>query len=85
MNSAAKVAVSVPTVLLVMGSVAGATAQVTQADREAVRRAMLLFGGSLVLAALLSQDVAVAVATGITVGAAFYGLQYAFGGGNRGA
>lgn len=63
-----------------MASVAGATAQVTSADREAVKRAMVLFGGSLVLAALLSQDVAVAIATGLTVGAAFYGLNYAFSG-----
>jgi hypothetical protein len=63
-----------------MSSVAGATAQVTQANPTAVRRAMLLFGGSLVIAALVSQDMAVAVATAATVGAAYYGLSYVFDG-----
>lgn len=80
MNTAAKIAVSVPATLIIMSSVAGATAQVTQADRTAVRRALIVFGAALVAAAVVSQDVAVGVATAATVGAAFYGLSYAFGG-----
>jgi len=78
MNTAAAVAVSVPTSLVVMASVAGATAQVTQADRQAVTRAMLYFGGAMVLASLLTQNVPVAVATTLSVGAAYYGLNHAW-------
>lgn len=80
MNTAAKIAVSVPATLIIMSSVAGATAQVTQADRTAVRRALIVFGGALVAGAVVSQDVTVGIATAATVAAAFYGLSYAFGG-----
>lgn len=80
MNTLTAIAVSVPTSLVVMAGVAGSTAQVTQADRESVRRSMLVFGAALILASLLTQDVGVGVATTLTVGAAFYGLQYAWGG-----
>ena len=79
MNTAVAVAASVPTSMLVMASVAGATAQVTGADREAVKRAMLYFGGAMILAALLTQNLAVAVATTGTVVAVNYGLHHAWG------
>lgn len=80
MNTAAAVAVSIPTTLLIMSSVAGATAQVTNADRQAVQRAMLYFGTAMLIAALLSQNLAVATATGLSLGAAYYGLQHAWSG-----
>lgn len=80
MNVTTAVAVSVPTSLVVMASVAGATAQVTQADREAVKRAMMVFGLALVTASLLSQNIAVSVATGASVAAAYAGLNYAWKG-----
>lgn len=73
------VAVTIPTSLLVMASVAGATAQVTGGDRQAVKRAMAYFAGAMVLAALVSRDPGVAVATTVSVGAAFYGLHHAWG------
>ena len=79
MNTTVAIAVSVPTSFIVMASVAGATAQVTQADRESVRKAMLYFGGAMVVAALLSQNLGVALATGASVGAAYVGLQRAWG------
>lgn len=78
MNTAAAVAVSVPTSLVVMAGVAGASAQVTGADRQAVQRAMLYFGGALVLASLLTQSVSVALATTGSVAAAYYGLNHAW-------
>lgn len=62
-----------------MASVAGASAQVTSADREAVKRAMLTFGAAMILAALLTQNIGVGVATSLSVGAAYYGLQHAWG------
>lgn len=78
MNTAQAVAVSVPASLVVMASVAGASAQVTQADRTAVKNAMLYFGIAMVGASLLSRNVAVAVATTASVGLAYYGLNKAW-------
>lgn len=80
MNPLTAIAVSVPTSLLIMSTVAGDSGQVTQGDRESVRRAMLVFGGALILASILTRDVRVGVATTVSVGAAFYGLQWAWGG-----
>lgn len=79
MNTATAVAISIPTSLLVMASVGGATAQVTQADKDSVRRAMLYFGVALIVASGLSRNVHVAVATTASVGAAFYALNHAWG------
>lgn len=79
MNTAAAIAVSIPASLVVMASVAGATAQVTQADRQAVQRAMLYFGGAMGVAAFLSGNAGVTIATLASVGAAYYGLNHAWG------
>lgn len=79
MNTAVAVAASVPAALVVMASVAGASAQVTQADRQAVRNSMLYFGIAMVAASLLSRNMAVAVATTASVGVAYYGLNKAWG------
>lgn len=79
MNTAAAVAVSVPTSLIVMAGVAGATAQVTGADRAAVKRAMIYFGGALVVASLLTQNLSVGIATTASVAVSFYGLHHAWG------
>lgn len=78
MNTAVAVAASVPAALVVMASVAGASAQVTQADRQAVRNSMLYFGIAMVAASLLSRNMAVAVATTASVGVAYYGLNKAW-------
>lgn len=80
MNTITAIAVSVPTSLLIMSTVAGDSGQVTQGDKESVRRAMLMFGATLILASLLTRNVGVTVGTTLSVGTAFYGLQWAWGG-----
>ena len=64
--------VAAPATLLVLSSVAGATAQITQANRTAVERSIVLTGGFLILAAISTKNVGVIVATAVAgVGTAY--------------
>lgn len=64
--------VAVPATLLVMAAVAGATAQVTQADPSSVRRSVYTTGAVLIGASMVSQNTNVIVATVVAVAATVF-------------
>ena len=72
MNDLTKVVVAVPSVLLVLSATAGATAQITLADKDAVRRAVYVTSAVLLAAAAVTQDVATVVSTAVAIGATVY-------------
>jgi hypothetical protein len=78
MKPTTAIAASIPISLVVMATVAGTTAQVTGADRAAIKRAMIYFGGAMVVAAVVSGNAGAGIATTISVGVAFYGLNHAW-------
>ena len=71
-NEVTAAIVAVPSVLLVMAATAGATAQITQADPVAVKRAVITTGAVLVVSAFVSQNAGVIGATLLAVGATMW-------------
>jgi hypothetical protein len=71
---------SIPATLLVMSAVGGATAQITGADRDAVRHALMVTGGALVIASAATGSVPTAVTTLLAVAATAYAMRGAWQG-----
>lgn len=69
---------SIPTTLLVMSTVGGATAQMTGANQDAVRHALMVAGGSLIVASAVTGSVAASVTTAIAVAATAYAMRSAW-------
>lgn len=71
-DSTTGVVVAVPTTLLVLAAVGGATAQITQADPSAIKRSLWVTGGVLLAASAASGNIAAVAGTAIAVGAVVY-------------
>ncbi len=69
---------SIPTTLLVMSAAGGATAQITGADRTAVRHALMVTGASLIIASAVTGSIPAAVATTAAVAATAYAMRGAW-------
>jgi len=64
--------VAVPSTMLVVGTMAGITAQVTHGDRESVKRAVYTSSVVLVTASLVTKRSSVIAATVLSVAAVIY-------------
>jgi hypothetical protein len=71
---------SIPTTLLVMSTVGGATAQITGAQPDAVKHALIVAGASLVVASAATGSVPTAVTTALAVVATMYAMRSAWKG-----
>ena len=63
---------AVPTTLLVLAAVGGATAQITQANPDSVKRSLWVTGGVLLTASAVSGNVNATVGTAVAIAAVAY-------------
>jgi len=64
--------VAIPSTFLVVGGMAGATAQVTQANKQAVKKSVYLTGTVMFTASLASKHMPTVVATATSIIAVFF-------------
>jgi hypothetical protein len=71
---------SIPTTLLVMSTVGGATAQITGADSSSVKHALIVAGAALIVASAATGSVPASVTTALAVVATMYAMRPAWKG-----
>ncbi len=72
MNPVLSGVTNAPTAMLVVGAMAGITAQITDRDKAAVRQSIIVTSAVVVLASFIGGGVPAGVASAISVGAVVY-------------
>lgn len=78
MNKVLGGVIAVPATLIVTSSVAGATAQMTGANRAAVAHSLRVTSAAIMISATLTGNPSAIVGTAVAIGAVWYATQSAW-------
>lgn len=68
-------AAAIPGTIFVLANIGGSTAQMTNADSEAIKQSLAMTSLAMLIAAGATQNAAAMVTTGLTIAAVFYVMR----------